>query len=170
MKATEKTTAKGFGDPKNPLLVSCTSDPKESMPGMMDTVLNIGLNDETVESLAALTNNERFARDAYRRLIEGFGKVVLEIPDTEFEHVLHSAKEKARVKMDFDLTAGNLKEVAAQYKAIVKKYKGFDFPRSLSAAPPGHRSRLQELERQAPRLTTAGTKASRTPWAPRSIS
>ncbi len=128
MKATEKTTGKGFGDAKNPLLVSCRSGSKESMPGMMDTVLNIGLNDVTVESLGALTGNPRFAWDAYRRLIEGFGKVVLEIPDTAFEHVLHSTKEKAGVKMDFELTVENLKDVAAQYKAIVKKHKGFDFP------------------------------------------
>ena len=128
MKATEAVTGKGFGNPDNPLLVSCRSGSKESMPGMMDTVLNIGLNDATVESLAALTDNPRFAYDAYRRLIEGFGKVVLDIPDTAFEHALHSMKEKVGAKMDFDLTADQLKELAAQYKAIVKQHKGHDFP------------------------------------------
>ena len=128
MKATEAVAGKGFGDAANPLLVSCRSGSKESMPGMMDTVLNIGLNDTTVESLAALTDNPRFAYDAYRRLIEGFSKVVLDIPDTAFEHALHSMKEKVGAKMDFDLTADQLKELSAQYKAIVQKHKGFVFP------------------------------------------
>ncbi len=128
MKATEKTTGKTFGDPKNPLLVSCRSGSKESMPGMMDTVLNIGLNDATVEGLAALTENPRFAWDAYRRLVEGFGKVVLEIPDTAFEHVLSSMKEKRGVKLDTELNTEDLKEVTAQYKAIVRQHKGFEFP------------------------------------------
>ena len=128
MKATEQTTGKGFGDAKNPLLVSCRSGSKESMPGMMDTVLNIGLNDETVEGIAALTGNPRFAWDAYRRLVEGFGKVVLEIPDTAFEHALHSMKEKVGAKLDTDLTTENLKALTGEYKAIVKAHKGFGFP------------------------------------------
>ena len=96
LKAIEQITGKGFGDAVNPLLVSCRSGSKESMPGMMDTVLNIGLTDATVEGLAALTGNPRFAWDAYRRLVEGFGKVVLEIPDTEFEHALHSHEGQGR--------------------------------------------------------------------------
>ncbi len=128
MKATEKVTGKGFGDPNNPLLVSCRSGSKESMPGMMDTVLNIGLNDVTVERLGALTENPRFAWDAYRRLIEGFGKVVLDIPDTAFEHALHSLKERVGAKMDTDLNTADLKGLAAEYKAIVKAQKGFEFP------------------------------------------
>ena len=96
IKAIEQITGKGFGDAVNPLLVSCRSGSKESMPGMMDTVLNIGLTDVTVEGLAALTQNPRFAWDAYRRLVEGFGKVVLEIQDTEFEHALHSDEGQGR--------------------------------------------------------------------------
>ncbi len=104
LKAIEQITGKGFGDAVNPLLVSCRSGSKESMPGMMDTVLNIGLTDATVEGLAALTQNPRFAWDAYRRLVEGFGKVVLDIPDTAFEHALHSMKDKAGAKLDTDLT------------------------------------------------------------------
>ena len=128
LKVTEKVTGKGFGDAKNPLLVSCRSGSKESMPGMMDTVLNIGLNDATVEGLAALTGNPRFAWDAYRRLVEGFGKVVLEITDTLFEHVLSSMKQKRGVQLDTELSTEDLKEVTAQYKAIVKQHKGFDFP------------------------------------------
>ncbi len=128
LKATEEVTGKGFGDAQNPLLVSCRSGSKESMPGMMDTVLNIGLNDATVEGLAALTDNPRFAYDAYRRLVEGFGKVVLEIPDTAFEHALHSMKDALGITLDTDLKTDDLKTLTAQYKAIVKKHKGFDFP------------------------------------------
>jgi len=130
LKQIEETTGKGFGDAKNPLLVSCRSGAKESMPGMMDTVLNIGLTDGTVEGLAALTQNPRFAWDAYRRLIEGFGKVVLEIPDTTFEHALGGMKEKVGARLDVDLTAENLRALAGEYKAIVKKHKGFDFPQN----------------------------------------
>ena len=128
LKAIEKTTGKGFGNAANPLLVSCRSGARESMPGMMDTVLNIGLNDVTVEGLAKLTENPRFAWDAYRRLVEGFGKVVLEIPDTAFEHALHQAKAKAGVEQDTELTTENLKALAGEYKAIVQQHKGFAFP------------------------------------------
>jgi pyruvate,orthophosphate dikinase len=128
MKATEKATGKAFGDPNNPLLVSCRSGAKFSMPGMMDTVLNIGLNDVTVEGLAKLTNNPRFAWDAYRRLIEGFGKVVMDVPDTAFEHALEAMKHKTGAKADVDLNTDDLKKLAAEYKAIVKKETGRDFP------------------------------------------
>ena len=130
LKAIEQITGKGFGDAVNPLLVSCRSGSKESMPGMMDTVLNIGLTDATVEGLAALTQNPRFAWDAYRRLVEGFGKVVLEIQDTEFEHALHAMKAKAGVKLDTELTTENLKALTGEYKAIVQKHKGFEFPQN----------------------------------------
>jgi pyruvate,orthophosphate dikinase len=128
LKAIAAITGKGFGDAANPLLVSCRSGSKESMPGMMDTVLNIGLTDATVEGLAALTQNPRFAWDAYRRLVEGFGKVVLEIPDTAFEHTLHGLKERTSAKLDTDLTIEDLKGLTAEYKAIVKAHKGFEFP------------------------------------------
>ena len=130
LKAIEQITGKGFGDAVNPLLVSCRSGSKESMPGMMDTVLNIGLTDATVEGLAALTQNPRFAWDAYRRLVEGFGKVVLEIQDTEFEHALQAMKAKAGVKLDTELTTENLKALTGEYKAIVQKHKGFEFPQN----------------------------------------
>ena len=130
LKAIEQITGKGFGDAVNPLLVSCRSGSKESMPGMMDTVLNIGLTDATVEGLAALTQNPRFAWDAYRRLVEGFGKVVLEIQDTEFEHALHAMKAKAGVKLDTELTTEHLKALTGEYKAIVQKHKGFEFPQN----------------------------------------
>ena len=130
LKAIEQITGKGFGDAVNPLLVSCRSGSKESMPGMMDTVLNIGLTDATVEGLAALTQNPRFAWDAYRRLVEGFGKVVLEIQDTEFEHALHAMKAKAGAKLDTELTTEHLKALTGEYKAIVQKHKGFEFPQN----------------------------------------
>ncbi len=130
LKAIEAVTGKGFGDAVNPLLVSCRSGSKESMPGMMDTVLNIGLTDATVEGLAALTQNPRFAWDAYRRLVEGFGKVVLDIPDTAFEHALHSLKEKTGARLDTDLNTEQLKGLTAEYKAIVKAHKGFEFPQN----------------------------------------
>ncbi|PKO23269.1 MAG: pyruvate, phosphate dikinase [Chloroflexi bacterium HGW-Chloroflexi-1] len=130
LKAIEQVTGKGFGDAVNPLLVSCRSGAKESMPGMMDTVLNIGLNDATVEGLASLTQNPRFAWDAYRRLVEGFGKVVLDIPDTAFEHALHGMKATAGAKLDTDLTTENLRALTAEYKAIVQKHKGFEFPQN----------------------------------------
>ncbi|MBM4456510.1 MAG: pyruvate, phosphate dikinase [Chloroflexi bacterium] len=124
----EKLTGKKYGDSMNPLLVSCRSGAKFSMPGMMDTVLNIGLTDVTVAGMAELTQNTRFAWDAYRRLIEGFGKVVLDIPDEAFEHALDHLKEKVGVKADVDLTAEHLKTLAAEFKAIVRKHTGRDFP------------------------------------------
>ena len=130
LKQIEAITGKGFGNAANPLLVSCRSGAKESMPGMMDTVLNLGLNDQTVEGLAALTQNPRFAWDAHRRLVEGFGKVVLGISDVAFEHALSQMKKRVGAKLDVDLTTENLKEVTAEYKAIVKKAKGFDFPQN----------------------------------------
>ena len=122
--------AKKFGDPTNPLLVSCRSGAKFSMPGMMDTVLNIGLNDETVEGMVALTGNERFVYDSYRRLIQMFGSVVLDMPDEAFEDVLEEFKQEKGAKADTDLTAEDLKELVAKFKAVVKKTQGFDFPQN----------------------------------------
>jgi pyruvate,orthophosphate dikinase len=124
----EKASGKKFGDPKNPLLVSCRSGAKMSMPGMMDTVLNIGLNDETAEGMVSLTENERFVYDAYRRLISMFGSVVLGIDDEEFEVVLDALKKSKGTEADTDLTADDLKGLVEKFKAVVKKEKGFDFP------------------------------------------
>ena len=104
----EKESGKKFGDRKNPLLVSCRSGAKFSMPGMMDTVLNIGLNDETARGLTALTGDERFVYDAYRRLIQMFGSVVMGIPDEAFEAVISAARQKAGVDTDAELTAANI--------------------------------------------------------------
>lgn len=128
LKEVEKAADKKFGDPANPLLVSCRSGAKMSMPGMMDTVLNIGLNDETAKGMVKLTENERFVYDSYRRLIAMFGTVVLGINDEEFEKVLEEVKKAKGVKADTDLTTDDLKEIVEKEKAVVKKEKGFDFP------------------------------------------
>ena len=122
---------KGFGDAKNPLLVSVRSGAKFSMPGMMDTILNLGLNDETVVGLATLTENERFAYDAYRRFIMMFSDVVMDLPKANFEKILRAHREKAGVKADSDLSAEALKEVVKEYKAFYKENKGEEFPQDV---------------------------------------
>lgn len=124
----EEQTGKKFGNPSNPLLVSCRSGAKFSMPGMMDTVLNIGLTDATAEGLVKLTRDERFVYDAYRRLITMFGEVVLGIPDEAFEEPLKEYKEKKGYKSDTEMTAEDWKYLTNVYKEVVRKYKGFDFP------------------------------------------
>jgi pyruvate,orthophosphate dikinase len=116
----------GKGD--NPLLVSVRSGAKFSMPGMMDTILNLGLNDESVESLARRSNNPRFAYDSYRRLIQMFGNVVLDIEKHAFDEVFDAKKKQKKAKLDTDLDAKALKEVIAEYKKVVKKYAKRDFP------------------------------------------
>ncbi len=124
----ESQTGKKFGDPGNPLLVSCRSGAKFSMPGMMDTVLNIGLNDETAEGLVKKFDDAGFVYDAYRRLVEMFGKVVLGIPDEAFEEPMAEYKEKKGVKSDTELTAEDWKTITETFKAVVKEHKGIDFP------------------------------------------
>jgi pyruvate,orthophosphate dikinase len=128
LKATERNTGKNFGDPANPLLVSCRSGAKFSMPGMMDTVLNIGLNDAVVAGLAKLTGDERFAYDSYRRLVQMFGSVVMNIDDEPFEEVLAEARQKAGVKTDTELNAAQWKKVTDEFKHIFKTATGRDFP------------------------------------------
>ena len=128
LKAVEQATGKTFGDPHNPLLVSCRSGAKFSMPGMMDTVLNIGLNDEVVEGLARLTGDARFAYDSYRRLVQMFGSVVMGINNEPFEDVLAEAREAAGVKTDAELNAAQWKDVTAKFADIFKQKTGLDFP------------------------------------------
>ena len=118
----------GAGD--NPLLVSVRSGAKFSMPGMMDTILNLGLNDQAVEALATRSNNPRFAYDSYRRLIQMFGDVVLDIPKKKFEHIFDGVKERMKVKFDYELQPAALKEIIAEYKKLVKKETGKDFPQN----------------------------------------
>ena len=128
MKATEAATGKVFGDPSNPLLVSCRSGAKFSMPGMMDTVLNIGLNDETVAGMAKLTGNEKFVYDSYRRLVQMFGSVVMDVAKDDFEKVLEEYRHHAGVASDSDLSVAALKEITAKFKQIVREKTGRDFP------------------------------------------
>jgi len=124
----EKLQGQKLGKGENPLLVSVRSGAKFSMPGMMDTILNLGLNDESVEALARRSKNPRFAYDSYRRLIQMFGNVVLDIPKSAFDEVFDAKKKQKKAKLDTDLDAKALKEVIAEYKKVVKKHTKHDFP------------------------------------------
>ncbi|MCU0105611.1 pyruvate, phosphate dikinase [Acholeplasma vituli] len=129
--ALEKTEAefgKKFGDSKNPFLVSVRSGARASMPGMMDTILNLGLTDEAVEGLAKLTDNPRFAYDSYRRFIQMFADVVMEIDKANFEHLLEAMKEAKGVHLDTDLDANDLKKLVGQFKVKYQELKGEPFP------------------------------------------
>ena len=127
---TEEKAGKKFGDPSNPFLVSVRSGARASMPGMMDTILNLGLNDETVVGLAKLTNNERFAFDSYRRFIQMFSDVVMEVEKAKFDEIFEEIKHKNNCKLDTELTAENLKEIVKLYKAMYSKEKGAEFPQN----------------------------------------
>ncbi len=124
LKQVEKKAGKKFGDPKNPLLVSCRSGAKFSMPGMMDTVLNLGLTDVTAAGMVKLTGNARFVYDSYRRLVEMFGSVVLGIPDESFEQPLHEYKHDKGYKLDTEMTADDWKEMVEAFKAVIQSRKG----------------------------------------------
>ncbi|MBO4412611.1 MAG: pyruvate, phosphate dikinase, partial [Clostridia bacterium] len=124
----EKITGKKFGDKTNPLLVSVRSGARVSMPGMMDTILNLGINDEVVEGLAKLTNNRRFAYDSYRRFIQMFSDVAIGIEKAKFEKIIDKTKEEKGVKLDTELTTEDLQNIIAKYKALFKKEMGYDFP------------------------------------------
>jgi pyruvate,orthophosphate dikinase len=128
LKEVEAKTGKRFGDPTNPLLVSVRSGAKFSMPGMMDTVLNVGLNPEVVEGMIKLIGDPRFVYDSYRRLVQMFGSVVLGVRDEPFEEVLEAQREKRKIASDADLTVDDLKEIVAAFKTIVKRYARIDFP------------------------------------------
>jgi pyruvate,orthophosphate dikinase len=124
----EKKTGKKFGDPKNPLLVSCRSGAKFSMPGMMDTVLNIGLNDNTVRGMIEATGDPRFVYDSYRRLIQMFGAVVMGVPDEPFEDVIAEFRKARRVTSDAELTLDDWKAIAERFKDIFRRFNRIDFP------------------------------------------
>ena len=128
LKAVEGQTGKCFGDPNNPLLVSVRSGAKFSMPGMMDTVLNLGMNDEVAVSMVKLTGDERFVYDAYRRLVQMFGCVVLNIADEAFEDYLTEIKRERGVKSDVELSAADWKQVTGEFQKIFKHETGGDFP------------------------------------------
>jgi pyruvate,orthophosphate dikinase len=131
MKTVEKDTGKKFGDSKNPLLVSCRSGAKFSMPGMMNTILNIGMNDEVVEGISKLTNNPRFAWDSYRRLIEMFGETVFNVEDEAFEDPMAAYKEQRGYKLDTEMTAEDWKELTSTFKDVFNKHVGFEFPQDV---------------------------------------
>jgi pyruvate,orthophosphate dikinase len=128
VKEVETETGKGFGSTANPLLVSVRSGAKFSMPGMMDTVLNLGLNEQTLQGLIALTGNERFGWDAYRRFIQMFGRIVMDVDPARFDHALDAAKESRGAKQDTDLDADALRGVAEAFKQIVREDAGREFP------------------------------------------
>ena len=130
LRSVEEKTAKKFGDPANPLLVSVRSGAKFSMPGMMDTVLNLGLNDKIADSLVKLTGDERFVYDSYRRLVQMFGSVVMGIDDEPFEDYLTETKRARGVKSDVELTAADWQKVTKEFKAIFRKETGDDFPQT----------------------------------------
>jgi pyruvate,orthophosphate dikinase len=127
----ERRMDQKLGDPKNPLLLSVRSGAKFSMPGMMNTILNLGLNDVTVEALARKSGNSRFAYDCYRRFIQMFGEVALGIDMAKFDHIFDQRKHKAKVKLDTDLTSGDLEAIVADYKAVVKKELKREFPQDV---------------------------------------
>src|SRR2546421_7458965 len=126
LRMTEEAMGARFGDPRNPLLVSCRSGARVSMPGMMDTVLNIGLNESTLRGLVEKTGNERFAWDSYRRFVQMYGDVVLGLKpqskeeEDPFEHILKELKKERKVKLDTELTVADLKELVKRFKAAVK--------------------------------------------------
>ena len=124
----EKLQGQKLGQGENPLLVSVRSGAKFSMPGMMDTILNLGLNDKSVEALAKKTNNPRFAYDSYRRLIQMFGDVVLDVKKAEFEEIFDGMKKKKHIKLDTELTADWLKEIIVEYKKLIVKHTKKEFP------------------------------------------
>ncbi|HUG43618.1 MAG TPA: pyruvate, phosphate dikinase [Acidobacteriota bacterium] len=128
MKKVEEKTGKQFGDPSNPLLVSCRSGAKFSMPGMMDTVLNLGLNDETARGMIELIQDERFVYDSYRRLVQMFGSVVLGLDDELFEDAIYELKQSRGIKDDTELTAQDWKGLTEKFQSIVGREKGFPFP------------------------------------------
>src|SRR5690349_19502085 len=134
LRKTESIMGANFGDAKKPLLVSCRSGARVSMPGMMDTVLNIGLNESTLKGLIESTGNERFAWDSYRRFVQMYGDVVLDLKPTSkteidpFEHIMEELKHERGVKLDTELTVKDLQELVKRFKAVVKQKKGKEFP------------------------------------------
>ncbi|MBV9402172.1 MAG: pyruvate, phosphate dikinase, partial [Candidatus Eremiobacteraeota bacterium] len=131
MERLEKQTGKVFGDAQNPLLVSVRSGARASMPGMMDTILNLGLNDQTVQALVKMTGNERFAWDAYRRFVMMFSNVVLDVEKHVFEEKITHAKERLRIRDDTQIDAQTWKTLVAEFKKVVKEMSGREFPQDV---------------------------------------
>src|SRR5690348_12709104 len=133
LRTLEQRMGQRLGDVQNPLLVSVRSGAKFSMPGMLDTILNLGLNDQTVKALEKKSNNPRFAYDCYRRFIQMYGNVVLDIDKGEFEHIFDGQKKKAKAKLDTQLTSKDLQQVIEGYKKLVQKKTGNPFPQDAMA-------------------------------------
>ena len=131
MQKVEQAAGKIFGDFQKPLLVSVRSGSAMSMPGMMDTILNLGLNQKTLQGLVIQTGNERFCYDAYRRFIQLFGKVALGVPDERFDKIFEEVKYKAGVKLDIGLSTDNLKEISERFFEAVKEHTGKPFPEDV---------------------------------------
>ena len=132
MKKLQQVIKRDFGSNSNPLLVSVRSGAPVSMPGMMDTILNLGLNDGTVKGLSSMTGNERFAYDSYRRFIQMYGSVVMKIDHGKFEEILSSIKKKNNVSIDIELNAESFKEIVRLYKELVTKETGMEFPSDVN--------------------------------------
>ena len=145
----EKAMGKKLGDPSDPLLVSVRSGAKFSMPGMMDTVLNLGLNDASVKGLAEQTSDERFAYDSYRRFISMYGRIVLGIDGARFDDPFEDAKQAAGVESDAEIPAGALRDLCQTYKQVVEDATGHPFPQEpADQLTRRHRGRVQVLERR----------------------
>ncbi len=151
LQTLEKRMGQKLGDGADPLLVSVRSGAKFSMPGMMDTILNLGLNDETVKAVEAKSSNPRFAYDCYRRFIQMYGNVVLEVAKHDFDEVFEGQKKKAKAKLDTELTAEDLQEVIAGYKKLVQKKTGKPFPQDAARAARRRARRRVPLLVQRPR-------------------
>ncbi len=150
LRSIEERSGKTLGDPDNPLLVACRSGAKFSMPGMMDTVLDIGLNDEVVQGMITATGNEHFVLDSYRRLIQMFGAVVLGIADEYFEEVLTDARAAVGTENDADLDVETLRTIIDTFKQVVVRRASIPVPdRPSPATSHGHRGGVQQLGRQA---------------------
>ncbi|CAM5504733.1 Pyruvate, phosphate dikinase OS=Streptomyces violarus OX=67380 GN=FHS41_003445 PE=3 SV=1 [Streptomyces violarus] len=168
--ALEQRMGKKLGQADDPLLVSVRSGAKFSMPGMMDTVLNIGLSDKSVQGLAKQAGDERFAWDSYRRLIQMFGKTVLGVDGELFEDALEKAKETKKVTVDTELEAADLKKLVTKFKKIVKTEAGRDFPRTRASRWTSPSTRSSTPGTPTAPSSTAARSASRTTWAPPSTS
>ena len=165
--ALERKSNKRFGSPENPLLVSVRSGAKLSMPGMMDTVLNLGLNDATLQGLVALTNDERFGWDAYRRFIQMFGRIVLGVPGERFDEALEAAKHRAGAHQDVELDAAALRDLVADYRAIVSAETGRANSRAIPSCSSSSRSSpCSRAGSASARATTASSTRFPTTSAP----
>jgi pyruvate,orthophosphate dikinase len=162
----ERAMGKVVGDPSDPLLVSVRSGAKFSMPGMMDTVLNLGLNDRSVEGLAAQTGDERFAFDSYRRFVAMYGRIVLDVPGDAFEPLFDAAKELAGTTSDAKVPTELLRYLVGSYQQVVERHTAPRSPRTPPTSSVGRSRRCSAAGTARARSPTASASTSPTPWAP----